>query len=390
LKLTDFLFERVIKDCFSVVGSLKGNKKVRLINSSSQNVTLHTDYHRLKRVILNLLTNALKYTAEGQISLGCFLDHEDTNIIEIRVQDTGYGMDEEAQRKLFKLFNTNVETNKGATKSVVNRDGIGLGLSTSLELVQKLGPNREISVKSIIDQGSTFSFKIYKDYRLVGEIQKQRVKEVNFTQKLSTKSQTKSVLQTIIGMSNIQADHKSVSVKTPQRQSTVPHSRLDPSTPAHESTHRRKLNVLIIESTSLLVHQLRPLLQKAMTPYRDDFSLVFFYIDKLAGCLEEVAALQAKHKLRIDLVVAALESNTPIDRQKALATDACSLSKLWSDCRQTSSIFLLVNNTGEALQPFLGLSGGSKTSAQYVYICEGYPSQRDLNKFLANWINKLG
>ena len=85
---------------------MKGDKKVQLLNKSETNYKLKTDYHRLKRIILNLLTNALKYTPEGTISITGSAENLYLNIV---VQDSGAGMEKDALNKLFKEFSNNVE-----------------------------------------------------------------------------------------------------------------------------------------------------------------------------------------------------------------------------------------------------------------------------------------
>ena len=374
---------------------MKGTKKINLLNESSSDLILHTDYHRLKRIILNLLTNALKYTSEGYISVSAHISIDDPTVAAVEVKDSGAGMDQDAQIKLFKEFNSNVETNKGTSKSVVNRDGIGLGLSTSLELVEVLGPKRDIQVSSAEGQGSTFSFLIFQDYRIVEEHTKHRATSPQFQSRGRSGTKKSSLLKTIVEISalpngNIESDMTRHSSKNLlKHQPTNSKSRIEGSSPGRELSARKRVNVMIIESTSLEVHQIRPLLQSAASAYKDEFQLSFFYSEQHSGCVEDLKSIEENKQVTIDLVVAALEPNTPIDRQKALATNARSLSKWWQSRQQTTSMILLINNTKEQLGPFLGLTSGGVATIDFLYVTEGYPSQKDINKFLSNWIRKL-
>ncbi|KAL4427021.1 hypothetical protein ABPG74_000976 [Tetrahymena malaccensis] len=86
---------------------------------------------------------------------------QDNEVIQITVTDTGLGMDKDLQKQLFSMFGTFEQ--KG-----VNKEGVGLGLIITQSLSQLLGPKKDnIKVKSIKDQGSSFSFKIYRRLQLV-------------------------------------------------------------------------------------------------------------------------------------------------------------------------------------------------------------------------------
>lgn len=65
------------------------------------------------------------------------------------------------------------------------------------------------------------------------------------------------------------------------------------------------------------------------------------------------------------------------------------MSKMWKEKNDPISVILLINNTKEPLQPYLGLTMGGAPSIDQLYIFEGYPSQKEMNKFLSNWIKKL-
>ncbi len=117
--------------------SLHTPDKTRLFNS---------DESRLRQIVLNLLSNAAKFTLKGSIEFGYTLKN---NQVEIFVKDTGVGIPEDKLELIFDRFQ------KVESHSNINASGTGLGLSIVKKLVQMLGGN--ISVTSEINQGSTFT-----------------------------------------------------------------------------------------------------------------------------------------------------------------------------------------------------------------------------------------
>ncbi|MBF0097083.1 MAG: PAS domain S-box protein [Magnetococcales bacterium] len=110
------------------------------------------DALRLQQVLLNLAGNAVKFTERGAVRIGVQVEERWTEQIRLRfeVQDSGIGMSEEAQKKLFQSFSQ-------ADSSTTRRyGGTGLGLSISRHLVQMM--QGSITVRSQPGQGSTFAF----------------------------------------------------------------------------------------------------------------------------------------------------------------------------------------------------------------------------------------
>jgi len=114
---------------------------------------------RLRQVILNLANNAVKFTSEGEVLVSAELIPPDSGntddskaTVLFKVKDTGIGISEEAQVKLFEAF---VQAD-----ATINRKygGTGLGLTISKQLVELMGGNLEL--KSEMGKGSTFSFQI--------------------------------------------------------------------------------------------------------------------------------------------------------------------------------------------------------------------------------------
>ncbi|MBL6458992.1 response regulator [Belnapia sp. T6] len=110
------------------------------------------DSLRLGQVILNLLTNAVKFTDRGEIALaiGSRPGPEDSLLLEVAITDTGIGMTEEERARLFRPFTQ-------ADSSTTRRfGGTGLGLAISRQLVEMMGG--QIEVESRPGQGSRFHF----------------------------------------------------------------------------------------------------------------------------------------------------------------------------------------------------------------------------------------
>jgi len=112
------------------------------------------DRVRLDQIILNLVSNAIKFTSKGKITVQVQMTIEDDQqaTIEFTVTDTGIGI---AKNKIEKIFENFQQASTSTTKLF---GGTGLGLAIAKQLVE--GQNGKISVKSIIEEGSTFSFTL--------------------------------------------------------------------------------------------------------------------------------------------------------------------------------------------------------------------------------------
>ncbi|HEY1350979.1 MAG TPA: ATP-binding protein [Ktedonobacteraceae bacterium] len=109
------------------------------------------DGQRLRQIILNLISNALKFTEKGGVTLRCSL-LERYDMLRICVHDTGIGISPAALDYIFEAF-------RQADGSTTRRfGGTGLGLTIARKLVELQGG--EVAVESIVGQGSTFSFTL--------------------------------------------------------------------------------------------------------------------------------------------------------------------------------------------------------------------------------------
>lgn len=114
-----------------------------------------SDPTRLRQVLLNLMSNAIKFTLQGEVSLHVSLNKsivDDHAEIKFLVKDTGIGISAQQQAQLFEAFS---QADVSTTRQF---GGTGLGLSISKQLIELLGGN--VYVESMPDQGSTFWFSL--------------------------------------------------------------------------------------------------------------------------------------------------------------------------------------------------------------------------------------
>jgi len=146
---------KMINEITSLINARIGSKPIDfkiLIDENLPDV-LYGDSMRVKQIIINLLTNAVKYTQEGRIIFQVRATNEKDNCkLEIQVADTGLGMNDDDIAKLFTKFQR-FDMNKNAQV-----EGTGLGLAITKGLIELM--NGEIKVKSKYNQGTTFIVNI--------------------------------------------------------------------------------------------------------------------------------------------------------------------------------------------------------------------------------------
>jgi signal transduction histidine kinase len=145
-----FRLETMIEECVRTVEPMIKAENVELSSNVAGDLPeLYSDRDKLKQIVLNLLSNAIKFTERGQIRLEAKGEKE---WIAIDVADTGRGIERDKFDFIFEEFR---QIDGGATRQ---RGGTGLGLSISRHLARLLGG--DISVDSIVGEGSTFTIKV--------------------------------------------------------------------------------------------------------------------------------------------------------------------------------------------------------------------------------------
>jgi signal transduction histidine kinase/DNA-binding response OmpR family regulator/CHASE3 domain sensor protein len=146
--------EEVLNDMKMLFGPLAKDKNLDLhiIMDEGVPAQLETDKMRLEQILKNLLSNALKFTHKGSVTLQVRTSATRKNFIEFVVKDTGIGIPEDKHQLIFEAF----QQADGSTRRKYG--GTGLGLSISRELSRLLGG--EIWLESIPDDGSVFKVSI--------------------------------------------------------------------------------------------------------------------------------------------------------------------------------------------------------------------------------------
>jgi PAS domain S-box-containing protein len=155
LSFDEFNFEKMLQKTVNVINFR--------VDEKQQNFTVHIDRdiphtvigddQRLAQVIANLLSNAVKFTPEyGSVRLAAYLEKEEDKIctLKIEVSDTGIGISEEQQSRLFTSFE------QAESRTSRKFGGTGLGLAISKRIVELMGGR--IWIESELGKGSTFIF----------------------------------------------------------------------------------------------------------------------------------------------------------------------------------------------------------------------------------------
>lgn len=174
----EYSTKKMINDVISLINSRIGSKPIdfKVLVDPNLPAVLYGDNMRVKQIMINLLTNAVKYTNEGRILFQIKANNsKDICELTIEVADTGIGMTEESLQQLFTKFQR-FDINKNN-----NIEGTGLGMTITKSLIDLM--NGEIKVKSQYNAGTTFTVIIEQ------EIVQKEVKEIEVSEQIG---QTKS------------------------------------------------------------------------------------------------------------------------------------------------------------------------------------------------------
>lgn len=174
MELTEGIYDvsSLLNDLINSISVQQRRKKLDLVLEIAQDIPykLFGDEIHIRQIIGNLLSNAVRYTEKGRITLHVSWKELPKDSVELYVivKDTGVGIKEEDIPKLFKAF----QRMDSATRSKDDRTGLGLAITQ--RLIEMMGGNLE--VQSVYGKGSAFSFKIVQkivDREPLGDFEKQ-------------------------------------------------------------------------------------------------------------------------------------------------------------------------------------------------------------------------
>lgn len=145
-----FNLRLLIEEVTQLLGGPADKKKIQIIYAAPSSFEAFADPDMVKLILRNLISNAIKFTPEGgSITISA---SEESGFIKIEVADTGVGISEEEQQKLFE------KDARYSTPGTIGEKGTGLGLQLSKEFVESNGG--KIWVKSLKGKGSIFTFTV--------------------------------------------------------------------------------------------------------------------------------------------------------------------------------------------------------------------------------------
>jgi adenylate cyclase len=144
---------RLIDEVIGTAGQLAEKNQNRLVVEAQENLgPLNADSMRLKQILLNLLSNACKFTKEGEVTLRVRKVADGRDWVELAVADTGIGLTAEQQAKLFQEFT------QADSLTARRYGGTGLGLALSRKLARMMGG--DVTVTSEPGKGSVFTVRL--------------------------------------------------------------------------------------------------------------------------------------------------------------------------------------------------------------------------------------
>ena len=158
VNITEFPIERIVSAQCDMARPLAEKKNIVLIEDVPDGLPLiQQDQNRLQQTLNNLLSNAIKFTPEGGTVKVTVKRDEEANMLVMSVSDTGVGIAEEEQQKIFEKFR---QGSSSISESVMTREytGTGLGLSIVKEICKLL--QGEVTVESQLAVGSVFTIRV--------------------------------------------------------------------------------------------------------------------------------------------------------------------------------------------------------------------------------------
>jgi PAS domain S-box-containing protein len=150
--LSEFTLPDLVAEVMAEVEPIISRTRLMVTRElASQLPTLQSDRAKIKQIVLNLLTNALKFTPEGSVKVVATYDHDGDRVL-VAVADTGIGISTEDQARIFDDFS---QADSSTTRAY---GGAGLGLAICRRLAAMLGG--QITLQSELGKGSTFTLAV--------------------------------------------------------------------------------------------------------------------------------------------------------------------------------------------------------------------------------------
>ena len=148
LEIEDVSPVEIIEECISLVSGMAEDSGIHIAisNQASPTTLIRADHTRTRQVMINLMSNAVKYNRPGG-SVEIRMENSSDDMLRIIVSDTGYGISKDKQDQLFKPF-----SRLGAENSGI--EGTGIGLVVTKDLV--LHMNGKIGMQDNVGDGTTF------------------------------------------------------------------------------------------------------------------------------------------------------------------------------------------------------------------------------------------
>ena len=175
LEFLDVSTKEITDTLWNLFSQVAKEKKIEFeIISKDAPIVIKTDKMRLEQILKNLISNAIKFTEKGKVTLEIKINTDDDKIICFIVKDTGIGIPLGKQPLIFEAF----QQADGSTKRKYG--GTGLGLSISRELAKLL--RGEIILHSIENQGSTFTLCLPVFGAAINKINVEKIPPTEFTE----------------------------------------------------------------------------------------------------------------------------------------------------------------------------------------------------------------
>jgi hypothetical protein len=155
LNVETFDLARLVDDVVTTALPLAERNGNRLASECAVDGPMHSDATRVRQVLLNLLSNACKFTRDGTIQLSARDADREAGWVEIEVRDSGIGMTEEQMGRLFEAFS------QAEATTAAKYGGTGLGLAISRRFCRMMGG--DVDVASIPGEGTAFTVRLPRE-----------------------------------------------------------------------------------------------------------------------------------------------------------------------------------------------------------------------------------